>query len=219
MDHRQWPIAKDALPMVAGGVITGLILGRWLGLAGWLFPGTFIVFTLFFFRNPQRRIDQSDPKALLSPADGVVMSVETVEEPLFLEGPAQKISIFLNVFNVHINRMPVAGKVNFLKYQPGQFLPAFKSHASQLNERNYVGIQTQDPAQNKVLVVQITGFIARRIVCWVKKEEALEQGARFGLIKFGSCTEVYVPMNARIEVKPGMKLKGGLSVLGRLADE
>lgn len=176
---------------------------------------TLLIFTAYFFRNPRRNIPV-DSKAVLSPADGVVMSVSRVNEDSFIGGPSVKVSIFLSVFNVHVNRTPVAGEVKYVRYVPGKFLPAFKSHASELNERNYIGIES---CGFKVLVCQITGFIARRIVCYAKSGDWMGQGQLFGMIKFGSCTEIYVPEGVEILVQPGDSVKGGESIIGRLLDE
>jgi len=203
--------------MLAGGLIMGVVLGGLLGAKGWIFPGVFIAFTLFFFRNPHRQAN-CDPQDVLSPADGVIMEVQEVEENRYIKGPAVKISIFLSVFNVHINRSPIAGQVEYIFYQPGKFLPAFKSHASEINERNYIGIRSLTHRPQHILLTQITGFVARRIVCWLKTGDQIEQGERFGLIKFGSCTEIYLPRGTEIYVEKGMKVRGGLTVLGRLAE-
>ncbi|NTW05826.1 MAG: phosphatidylserine decarboxylase family protein [Peptococcaceae bacterium] len=173
--------------------------------------GVFFIFVAFFFRNPVRIIPP-DKSLITSPADGVVMSVTSVDENLFIHGPVKKVNIFLSVFNVHINRSPIAGEVKYINYVAGKFLPAFKSHASEINERNYVGIESD---RYKVLVCQITGFIARRIVCYVNETTKLDKGQRFGLIKFGSCTEVFLPEETEIMVNPGDKVKGGETVIGR----
>jgi phosphatidylserine decarboxylase len=176
---------------------------------------TLLVFTAYFFRNPKRRIPK-DCKAILSPADGVVLSVERVRENRFLGQNSVKVSIFLSIFNVHVNRSPVAGYVSYVEYVAGKFFPAFKSHASEMNERNYIGIETSG---FRVLVCQVTGFIARRIVCYPKRGDLLDQGQLFGMIKFGSCTEIFIPENVEVLVSPGDSVKGGETVIGRLPDE
>lgn len=217
MDRRRLPIVSDAWPMLAAGIILGVVLSLWLGPKGWIFPGVLILFTLYFFRNPERSTI-CEPEEILSPADGVVMSVEEVDEYRFIKGPAVKISIFLSVLNVHVNRAPVEAQVEYIDYQSGKFLPAFKSHASEINERNYLGIKTLTHRPQYILLVQITGFIARRIVCWSKPGDHLDQGERFGLIKFGSCTEIYLPRGTEIYAEKGMKVRGGMTVLGRLTE-
>lgn len=218
MKRRNWFILPEAFLMLAVGIIFTLLFYNFIGYIGALIPAVFVLFTLYFFRNPERII-KALTQEVVSPADGVVLYVEEVEEERFLKGPAVKVSIFLNVFNVHVNRAPIAGKVEYIHYQPGKFLPAFKGHASQLNERNYVGIKNQENPKLALLVVQITGFIARRIVCWVKEGEVLTQGERFGMIKFGSCTEVYMPRGSMVMVEKGQKVIGGETIIGRLINE
>ncbi|MCR6546331.1 phosphatidylserine decarboxylase family protein [Dehalobacterium formicoaceticum] len=207
------PVAKESFPfLLMSGVLIWLLylVEPWLSII----PGIFFLFTLFFFRNPQRRI-VLDEHAALSPADGVVMGITKVKETEFLNEEVWKVSIFLSIFNVHFNRAPVRGTVERIKYMPGKFIPAFKSHASEINERNYLVLNT---GRSRIMVCQITGFVARRIVCWSKEGDHLTQGARFGLIKFGSCTEIYLPLEYNLSVQKGSKVKGGLSVIGRCSE-
>lgn len=215
MSRQNWWIVADAVPILLIGVAAGFLMYIFIYPWSAVIPFIFILFTLYFFRNPER-ISEAGENEILSPADGVVLTVEEVMEDRYIKGPAVKVSIFLNIFNVHVNRTPLAGRVEYVHYQPGQFLPAFKGHASQINERNYVGIRSlEHPAWN-FLVVQITGFVARRIVCWVKTGDDLQKGQRFGLIKFGSCTEVYLPRGAEISVAKGDKVRGGETIIGRM---
>ncbi|MHB8157031.1 MAG: phosphatidylserine decarboxylase family protein [Desulfocucumaceae bacterium] len=214
MTRESFPIAKPGLIyLLVLAVITGLFF--WSFKPASILTGSMLLFTAYFFRNPRRSIP-GDNKAVLSPADGVVMSVSRVREDKFLHGEATKVSIFLSVLNVHVNRMPVAGRIDYVSYIPGKFLPAFKSHASEINERNYIGI---DSTGLKVLVCQVTGFIARRIVCYAKCGDWLDRGQHFGMIKFGSCTEIYVPEGIRIMVGPGDRVRGGETIIGRIPDE
>ncbi|OLN33714.1 phosphatidylserine decarboxylase family protein [Desulfosporosinus metallidurans] len=211
---KQYPISRDGwLYLVILAVLMVLAYWVWPWLV--ILPGILFLFVLFFFRNPNRAIP-SDELSLVSPADGVVMDVERVFEDQFLNGESIRVRIFLSLFNVHVNRSPMAGEVVFRAYRPGQMIPAFKSHASELNEKNYVGIQNQ---HLQILVTQVTGFIARRIVCWVNKGDKLTKGKRFGLIKFGSCTEIFVPTDVEIMVSPGDKVRGGVSIIGRVSVE
>lgn len=209
---KQYPISRDGWSYLA-------ILAALSAIAFWVWPwliilpGILFLFVLFFFRNPERQIPK-DELTLVSPADGVVMDVERVYEDQFLNGESIRVRIFLSIFNVHVNRSPMAGEVVFRAYRPGKMLPAFKSHASELNEKNYVGIRN---SHLQILVTQVTGFIARRIVCWAEKGDVLTKGERFGLIKFGSCTEIFLPANVEIMVSPGDKVRGGLSVIGRVS--
>lgn len=205
------PVAKEALPFLVVSSAATLIVflfQPWVSI----FPGIIFLFSLYFFRNPRRKVILNE-KVALSPADGIIMNITKVQETEFLKKEVWKVTIFLSIFNVHFNRSPVSGTVETLKYVPGKFFPAFKSHVSEINERNYVIFNT---GKTSVMVCQITGFIARRIVCWVKRGESLNQGELFGLIKFGSCTEIYLPLNYLIVARKGDKVKGGLSVIGRL---
>ena len=213
-----WVIVPDVLPMLSVFVILSVITYYLGGIWASLIPLVLVVFTLYFFRNPKRVISAQEGE-IVSPADGVVLTVEEVNENRYLHGSALKVSIFLNVFNVHVNRVPVAGEIEYLYYQPGKFLPAFKSHASEINERNYVGIRCKHKPDLAVLVVQITGFIARRIVCWAKKGDKLQTGDLFGMIKFGSCTEIYLPLGTSILVEKGQKVRGGETIIGRFSNE
>jgi len=207
---RKFPVAREAWTYVAILMLPAV--------AAYLFfiPGFIVILlaiagVIFFFRNPRRVVPQQ-PGLIVSPADGKVIEVAKVTEDQFLNGPALKISIFLNIFNVHINRMPIAGEIGWVRYFPGKHLPAFNEEASRVNERNYVAID----GECKVLVTQIAGLVARRVVCDVDKGRQLKRGQIFGLIKFGSCTEVYVPADVEVLVSKGETVKGGETVLGRL---
>lgn len=206
------PVAKEGLPYIIGlTMLTVLMYFIHLFVAG-----VFLVLTLFvvfFFRDPER-VFLPDESQLLSPADGVVMSVTEIDEDEYIHGKAWRVTIFLSLFNVHLNRVPISGTVIYHQYRPGQMLPAFKSHVSELNERNTIGI---DNGQIKILVHQLTGLVARRIVWWVRPGEVVKQGQRYGLIKFGSCTELIVPKDqVEILVRQGDKVVGSQTVLGRL---
>ncbi len=175
-------------------------------------PVVLIVFVLFFFRNPKRNVPD-DKNCILSPADGVIMEIDEVIEDRFIQGPAIRISIFLSILNVHLNRSPLQGEVRYRYYRPGKFIPAFKSHASDINEKNFIGIES---GGFKVLVCQITGFIARRIKCWADEGKGLAVGELIGIIKFGSGTEIFIPTGSDLYVKKGDKVKAGESALGML---
>lgn len=218
MNRRNSIILPDALPFAGVGLIITALVHIIFGSVWAVIPAFFSIFTMYFFRNPKRKVD-AGPYDVISPADGVILSVEKVHEDKYLKGPAIKVSIFLSIFNVHVNRSPIAGLVEYVLYRPGRFFPAFKSHASNLNERNYVGIRSEKNPDLALMVVQITGFIARRIVCWVKEGDKMTPGERFGLIKYGSCTEIYLPKNSEINVQKGTKVKGGKTIIGRLSNE
>ena len=180
-----------------------------------LIPAVFLVFTVYFFRHPMRRVPD-EIGAVIAPADGKIMSIKTVTEDSFIKGPCKRITIFLSLHNVHINRAPVSGVVTYRHYRPGRFLPAFKSHASEINEKNYIGIETNGC---RVMLTQITGFVARRIVCWVNEGDYVDGGQSIGAIKFGSCTEVFVPMDTVLMVRSGERVRAGETVLGWLETE
>ncbi|EYE89056.1 phosphatidylserine decarboxylase [Fervidicella metallireducens AeB] len=203
------PLRKESLPyLIFLSLLAGILYYVLPVIA--LIPIILLIFILYFFRDPERPTEFCE-NHILSPADGTVMEISEIYDEEFFNGKAIKISIFLSIFNVHVNRSPISGEVIFTGYRPGKYLPAFKSHASELNERNTIGIENK---RIKVLVHQITGIVARRIVCWSKKGDFLKQGERFGLIKFGSCTEILVPSDVEIKVKKGDIVRGGITILG-----
>lgn len=213
MKQQPYPIAKEGLSYALVLLIVTGLTALWSPLVA-VFPGLLTVFVLFFFRNPRRVIPSGE--ILVSPADGLVMDVKEVQEDRFLKGKGTKITIFLSVFNVHLNRCPIEGTVTYRDYRAGKMLPAYKSNAADENETNYVGIENE---KLKVLVTQITGLVARRIVCWVDEGEPVQKGDLFGLIKFGSCTELVVPPDVEVTVKKGDKVVGGETIVGRLRND
>ena len=170
-------------------------------------------FVSWFFRNPPRVIPQG-PGLVVSPGDGKVLAVEQEFEPRYLKERAVRISIFLNVFDVHINRIPCEGIIEDVQYQPGLFLVASKPQATLKNEQNAVMIKTAKGT--KVLCVQVAGLIARRIVWWVNPKDRAVRGERYGLIRFGSRMDTYLPLDTAIKVAVGDRVKGGESILGVL---
>lgn|GEM_PF-1179444 len=168
-----------------------------------------LAFTVYFFRDPER-LTPSDPKAIVSPADGKVVSVEEVEETEFLHKRMQRISIFLSVFDVHVNRAPIEGTVVHSTFKKGAFFDARDPRSSMANQsRSWLF----SDGKNQVVVRQITGAIARRIVAWSQVGDKLQKGERFGMIRFGSRTELYLPLDAKIEITVGAPVRGGQSVL------
>jgi phosphatidylserine decarboxylase len=166
----------------------------------------------YFFRDPERS-GQRGEQIVISPADGKVVLIQEVDEPAFMGGRARRISIFMNVFNVHVNRYPVAGTVRYVQYSPGKFLNAAVEKASAENEQSSVGIET---SHGRVLVRQIAGLIARRIVTYSKLGEHVEQAQRMGLIRFGSRVDVFLPLDAVIKVKIGDAPIAGSTVIAEL---
>ncbi len=212
-------LAPEGGPFVVSALVAAVISG----FIGWTthlppFQVLALVCTLFaafcfhFFRDPLRIPPKGD-NIILSPADGKVVFVGKVEHDPDLNAPAQQISIFLSLFNVHVNRIPVKGTVKSVKYQKGRFLAAFKEEASKVNEQTSVVIQTRD---HLVKVKQIAGILARRILCYLQNGEAVSLGDRFGFIRFGSRTDVVLPLEASISVSVGQKVIGGETIIGEL---
>jgi phosphatidylserine decarboxylase len=166
----------------------------------------------YFFRDPERPGERGE-RLVISPADGRVVMVTEVDEPTFIAGRAIRISIFMNVFNVHVNRYPVSGIVRFIEHTPGRFLNAANASASLENEQTSIGIET---GTSRVLVRQIAGLIARRIVTDSKDGEHVQQGDRMGLIRFGSRVDVFLPAGSTVRVKVGDMAYAGVSALGEL---
>ncbi len=176
----------------------------------------FSLFTLYFFRDPNAHAP-AGPNLVLSPAHGKVDVIDTVNEPLFMVGECQRVSIFLSVFDVHVQNAPVTGKITFFKYSLGQFLNALKTESAIHNENVLLGFETSEPAGQKVGVRLIAGVIARRIVPFVQQGEEVSRGDRISLIQFGSRADVYLPLTAKIRVKLGDHVVGGETVLATLA--
>lgn len=187
-----------------------LVLGLTALLAGWRWTAVVLIllalFVLYFFRNPKRTIPGA-PGLVVSPADGRVM--EVVEEPL--DGiVGRRISIFLAIWNVHVQRAPVAGRVADVVYRPGRFYAAMRSAASRENEQNIIYLNA---AGRRIVFKQIAGAIARRVVCWKREGQEVARGELMGLIRFGSRVDVWLPLEARVVVKRGQHVKGGESIL------
>ena len=207
------PFAKEGFPFI--GATAGVtLLGGWLGWFSVAVPaGLLTLFISWFFRNPARVIPQG-PRLVVAPGDGKVIAIEEEFEPRYLKDRSIRISIFLNVFDVHINRMPCEGVTEDVQYQPGLFLVASKPEATIKNEQNALMIRTVEGA--KVLCVQVAGLIARRIVCWVSPRDKAVRGERFGLIRFGSRMDTFLPIGTDIKVAVGQRVKGGETILGEL---
>ena len=168
----------------------------------------------YFFRDPERLLPQ-DTSAIVAPADGRIIDVQPMQEDAFLHGEALRISIFMNIFDVHVNRAPIAGKIEYLHYNPGKFISAFKEKASLDNEQVAIGINGEGEKGEKisVLVKLIAGLIARRIVLWKAAGDLLTKGERISIIKFGSRVDLYLPLEAEIKVKKGDRVKAGETVV------
>ena len=201
----------EARWIFAALVVLTLFLGYisfWLALVGVLL----VVYTFYFFRDPERVVP-SDPDVVVAAADGKIVAIEEVEESEVVKGTMKRVAIFLSVFDVHTNRAPVAGTVTYTERRVGKMLDARHPDASRLNECRTWAIAHE----NRVVVVrQITGAIARRIVAWAKVGQSVARGERFGMIRFGSRTEVYLPMDTEIVCKVGDRVQSGVSVIAKL---
>jgi len=214
-DH--WPhplLAREGWPFIGASLAATLIAG-WLGGRAVAAPFLIIlIFVVQFFRDPPRRVPV-DPLAVLSPADGRIVAIEQAQDP-YADRQALKISVFMNVFNVHSNRVPVDGVIEQVTYFPGRFLNADLDKASLENERNAVVIRRNDGSL--VTCVQVAGLIARRILCNVNPGQVLARGSRFGFIRFGSRVDVYLPLRARPRVAIGERVSATETVLADLAN-
>lgn len=213
-------IVREGWPFIGGAALLGAaiaLVGWMAGSSGWIVAGIGWALIgaglmIFFFRDPPRCVP-ADPEAVLSGADGRLMEIAEEVEPEFIGGPALRFSVFLSVFDVHVNRAPVAGKILALRHEAGRFCFAFKAEASKVNERNIIVIEG---AHGICVVRQIVGPVARRVVHWLEIGQHVGAGQRIGLMKFGSRLDVLVPFQAlEILIQPGMIVRGGESVLGR----
>ena len=203
-------IVKESIPYIVAPVLLGIAaaaLGYWYVVAFLLVVALFMA---FFFRDP-KRVPPSDPDVVVSPADGRVTRIESSNQ---VSGLPTVISIFLSPLDVHINRSPIPGKIVDVLYSPGKFLMATNEKASLVNEQNALTIQGE---RITVVCKQIAGILARRIVCWKVKGENLGLGERFGMIKFSSRTDVLLPANVQVTVKKGQRVRGGITVIGRIS--
>ena len=209
-------IVNDGWKFIIALLILAVILSFFWKI-GSLFLLSLTTLILFFFRDPERKVPEGKD-LVLSPADGKVIDISEVEEEKFLRSRVKVVRIFMSVFNVHVQRSPVKGKVEWIKYEPGKFMAAYTKEASGGNESNLIGIQKSDqPDSNRdrILVKQIAGRIARRICCWCKEGDNLIAGQRIGMIRFGSRADVYLPPEVEIKVKKGDRVVGGETLLGK----
>jgi phosphatidylserine decarboxylase len=208
-----FPIAKAGHPFIFGLAFVTAILA----LSGLTVPTivslVMTAFTCWFFRDPDRIIPQGDG-LVVSPADGKIVTAQTVPQSPLGEGPCLKVSIFMSVFNVHVNRIPCDGTVTGLAYFPGKFFSANLDKASDENEHNQVFLKTDNG--HFICVVQIAGLVARRIICHLTGNETMSRGQRFGMICFGSRLDVFLPAETRLQVHVGDKVQAGTSILGSL---
>jgi len=213
--NNKLPIAREGFPFLLSGCALTCLFSLLGFLSLSVVAGVFSLFTAYFFRDPERN-NTFPNKAVLTPADGRIIKIQNIEDPNNLLGePAVKISIFMSIFNVHVNRIPIEGTVKNIDYHPGKFFSANLDKASEQNESNRITLQT--PEARKIVFVQIAGLIARRIVCWVKDGDHMRTGQRFGLIRFGSRLEVYLPHDTQITARLGQKVSAGVTAIGYLS--
>ncbi len=210
-------LAREGIPII---LLTGILFILILILSFifkniflWIFSSLLMVvfiFHFFFFRDPERHFEGPE-NAIVAPADGTVILIEEVYEPEYLKSVATKISIFMSIFNCHVNRIPITGTVEFLKHKDGKFLNAMNHRTGEENEQQMIGIQTK---YGKIFFKQIAGLIARRIVCKLNLGQKVQQSQRFGMIRYGSRLDVFVPENVQIKVKLNQKTVAGETILG-----
>jgi len=215
-------IAREGLILIFSGLAL-TIVSMWGATrfnSYWLFVLSAVfalltLFTTFFFRDPDRTC-QVEPNLLVAPADGKIVDISEVPHHPFVGGPAIKISIFLSVIDVHVNRIPATGVIDYVKYNPGKFFPAYEEKASELNEQTEIGMTSE--SGHKLVFKQIAGIIARRIVCRLNEKDTVTVGRRFGMIRFGSRTDLIIPADSRLEISLDDQVYGGQTVMGYLSD-
>lgn len=213
--------AKDGYSVIAKVLILSAAISaagyiwapQWLSIALYILMGVFVVFTLYFFRDPDRTTPD-DPSLLISPADGKVILKKEWDDHPYIGGPAIQISIFLSPLDVHVNRVPVTGIVDYAEYFPGKYLVAWHEKASELNERSEFGVT--HPSGKKVFFNQITGYVARRITYNISLGDEVKAGDRFGMMKFGSRMDIAIPKDLNFEVEQNDRVVGGETILARI---
>jgi phosphatidylserine decarboxylase len=209
----KFPLARAGWPYVLGGLVLALVASAlkvwWLAVPLWII----FLLMLNFFRDPARTSD-AGPGAVLSPADGKVVVAETSCHAGLPGGDCLMVSIFMNIFDVHVNRAPLAGRVMKVVHHPGGYLPADRPQAATTNER--VEMTLTAPGGPTIVVAQVAGLVARRIDCWVAGGIALARGQRYGMIRFGSRLDLYLPPGARLQVAPGQRVKAGQTVIAEV---
>lgn len=210
------PIISEGYPFIGGCFVLTLLFGWSFHPLAAVVPFVLMLYFCYFFRNPNRHIEQ-DPATVLSPADGTVTDIVPLEadEDGFIQEPCNKVIIFMSVFNVHVNRSPIDGEIKLQKYYCGRFRPAYKDTVGFENEHHLLGIEN---SRMRITVKQIAGILARRIVSYVTLDDKLKQGELYGMIKFGSCLEVVMPKDVAVTVEKGQKVMGGKTIIGRIKD-
>jgi phosphatidylserine decarboxylase len=210
-------VAPDGYKIISAGIVVFLLFA----IATYFFPsavlivvtiviGIVCIFNLYFFRDPERQVT-AGAKLILSPADGTVLKIEQIHEPYYFKTAVTCVSIFMSVMSVHVNRIPISGKIDFLKYLKGKFLVAYVDKASEENEQSIIGIRNGD---QRILFKQIAGILARRIVFHLQEGQQVQAGDRFGLIRYGSRVDIFFNNTVQVKVKPAEKVFGGITIIG-----
>ncbi len=211
-------MAKEGLPIIVvfgamavaitiGAILNpGLLFGAFT-LIGW----GFVLFSMYFFRDPERRIP-TEPNVIVAPADGKIILLDKTTEEVFFGTRVHRVSIFMSVFDVHVNRIPLEGRITYLKYIKGKFLPAYQNAATYENEQTIIGIEND---KTKLLFKQVAGIIAKRIVCNLRDGWLVQRGQRFGMIKFGSRVDLFLPLEVQLQVELNQKVRAGETIIGR----
>ena len=205
-------VVRDGYKFIGSAMFLAILSYHFYGYSIAIIPSVLAGYFTYFFRNPKREVPLGE-NIIISPADGTVKNIEYVPYDDFIGGSGNKIIIFMSIFDVHINRSPIDGQVKYEQYVCGGFRPAYKDGVGLENERHMIGIEAENL---KIVVTQIAGILAKRIVSWVTIGDEISKGELFGMIKFGSCVEVTLPENVNICLKKGDKLKGGLSIIGKI---
>lgn len=212
--NNRLPVAREGLPFIIGSLVLTCVF-FWIGhLILVITAGVLTLFMIFFFRDPDRESNKED-RAILTPADGRIIGLEQHhgrENPL--GEPAVKISVFMSLLSVHVNRIPADGRISKIEYRPGRFFSANLDKASEQNESNQITLETDSGV--RVVFVQIAGLVARRIVCWMREGDRVKAGQRCGLIRFGSRLDVYLPVGSHVVVKVKDRVRAGETILGYL---
>lgn len=215
MKQQQVPLAREGYPFILFVAFTTLLCGLFSmnipALIGLVLTG----FVTWFFRDPSR-VTPADEDAVISPADGRVILIQEIDDDRFLKKRSIKISIFMNIFNVHVNRIPCTGTVDRVQFKAGKFYSADKNKAALQNE--YCAVHLTTPSGIRYCVVQVAGLIARRIICRAEQGEIISTGTRYGLIRFGSRLDIYLPPEIKVDVQLRQKVKAGETILARLDD-
>jgi len=209
------PVAREGLPFIIFGLLLTIVLLTFGLVILGIVAAVLSLFTIYFFRDPSRR-GPFDKDAVLTPADGRILSIlDLKQDDNPLGKPALKVSVFMTIFDVHVNRVPTSGRVSNVTYHTGKFFSANLDKASAQNESNAITLETREG--HKIVFVQIAGLIARRIACWVRDGDEVVAGRRFGLIRFGSRWDIYLPDSTRIVARSGQKVRAGETILGYLS--